>query len=61
MTLFIVYPCIHTIINHTENEDENEKYITQIEHDRPRSRHEHKYSKYKEVSRMMMLLVLNNT
>ena len=35
------------MINDNENEAENEKYITQIQHNRPRSRHGQKYTKYK--------------
>ena len=48
---------------HNENEDENEKYITQIRHrqtiNRPRSKHGRKYSKDKMCPSMMMLICIN--
>ena len=37
------------MINDHENEAENEKQITKIQH-RPRSRYGHNYTKYKTVS-----------
>ena len=49
--------CIHTI-NYDENEDENEKYIPLIRHNRPRPRHGHRYSKYKKCLTMMMLICI---
>ena len=43
-------------INHDENEDENEKRSHRYDINRPRSRHGHKYSKYKKCLSMMMLM-----
>ena len=40
--------------NHSENEDENEKRSQKYDIIRPRSRHGHKYSKYKNCLNMMM-------
>ena len=44
------------IINHNENDDENEHRLHRYDINRPRSRHEHKYSKYKKCLNMMMLI-----
>ena len=43
-------------INHNENEDENEKRLHRYDTNRPRSRHGHKYGKYKKCLSMMMLI-----
>ena len=46
------------IINHNENEDKNEKRSNKYDITRPRSRHEHKYSKYKKCLSMMILVCI---
>ena len=44
--------------NHNENEDENWKSSHRYDINRPRSRHGHKYSKYKKCLSMIMLLCI---
>ena len=50
--------CLHSwnyMINHIEDEDENEKKSHKYDINRPRSKHGHKYSKYEKCLNMMML------
>ena len=45
------------MINHNENEDENEKRSHRFDINRPRSRrHGHKYSNYKKCLSMMVII-----
>ena len=48
--------CLYLWIN--ENEDENEKRSHRYDLNRPRTRHGHKYSKYKKCLSMMMLICI---
>ena len=45
------------MINHNENEDENEKKSHRYDINRPSSRHEHEYSKYKNCLSMMIPII----
>ena len=47
------------MINHNENEHENKKISHRYDINRPKSRHGHKYSKYKKCLSMVMLRCIN--
>ena len=45
-------------ISHNKNEDQNDKRSYRYDINRPRTRPEHKYSKYKKCRSMMMLICI---
>ena len=47
------------MISHNENEDENEKYITQIRHNRCKPRYGYESTKYNMCLSMMVIAVSN--